>query len=190
MRSRVAGAAVAAALALLPPAAAAAEAPAPAPGPVDAGLIFNLQDPFDLSSYQGGIGAKVGFGALALRGLADFSVNGSSASLRFGGGVAVEYHPFSSAVSPYFGVTAKAGYEEQDSVVSILSGSFGAVAGVEVFLLDFLSVFVEYEAAVDLTRSSTGAGSPIQQDYLVESRMGNEGRIGIVFYFMRRDTTK
>ena len=76
----------------------------PTKGSNDLGIIFNTNDlTLGLQSYQGGLGAKIGWGSLYLRGLFDFTVNGSSQSFAIDGGAALEYHLIPGPISPYIG---------------------------------------------------------------------------------------
>lgn len=73
----------------------------PAKGPYDLGVIFSASDLLlGLESYQAGLGAKIGWRNLCLRGLFDFTVNGSSESLAVNVGATGEYHPFPGLFRP------------------------------------------------------------------------------------------
>lgn len=158
----------------------------PTKGPYDLGIIFNTNDLlFGLESYQAGLGAKIGWGSLYLRGLFDFAVNGSSQSFAIAGGATLEYHLIPGPISPYVGASAGLGYNIQGNVISAANFSLGALAGVEVFIFDFLSVFAEYTIAADLTYSTNLQTSQSTFDYLINTRMGNNMQLGIVIYFMR-----
>jgi len=157
-----------------------------AKGSYDLGLIFNTSDLLlGLESYQAGLGAKIGWGNLCLRGLFDFTINGSSKSFALNVGTAGEYHLIPGPISPYVGVSAGGGYMTQSKVISVLSFSLGALAGVEVFILDFLSVFAEYALVADFTNTKDLPSSQNTFDYLINTRMGNNAKLGIVIYFMR-----
>jgi hypothetical protein len=163
----------------------------PAKGANDIGLIFNagniLLGP---ESYQAGLGLKVGWGNIALRGLLDLAVNGSSASFSVNGGAVVEYHLSPPPISPYVGGYAKVGYMQPDAFTSIVPLSTGAIAGVEVFISDFLSVFVEYNLAADFTLTTNLQTAQATFDYLIDTRLGNDSKLGIVLYFMRAGAKK
>jgi hypothetical protein len=155
-------------------------------GPFDLGAIFNTSDlVFGLQSYQGGLGAKIGWGKFALRGLFDFTINGSSQSYAVDLGTTVEYHFIPGPISPYLGGTVSLGYMTESNVTSAFTCSLGAVAGIEVFVFDFLSIFAEYEVAADLTNSTDLQTSQSTFDYLIDTRMGNSASLGVVIYFMR-----
>ncbi len=157
-------------------------------GPVDVGAIFNTSNLlFGLESYQAGLGAKIGWGKLDLRGLFDFTINGSSQSYAVDLGTTVEYHFIPGPVSPYVGASVSLGYMTQSNITSAVTGSLGAVAGIEVFILDFLSVFAEYEVAADLTDTTDLQTSQSTFDYLINTRMGNNASLGVVIYFMRSE---
>jgi hypothetical protein len=161
----------------------------PMMGQNDLGIVFNTNDLlFGLQSYQAGIGGKIGWGNLYLRGLLDITLNGSSQSFAADIGATGEYHFFSGPISPYVGALAGVGYETQASVASATSFSLGVVAGVEVFLFDFLSLFAEYAIEGDFTVATDLQTSQTTFDYLINTRMGNNAKIGVVIYFMRSRT--
>jgi len=161
---------------------------ATAKGPVDAGAIFDTNDLlFGLESYEAGLGAKIGWGKLCLRGLFDFTINGSSQSYAVDIGTTLEYHFISGPVSPYVGGSVSLGYMTQSNVTSAVTCSLGAVAGIEVFVFDFLSVFAEYEVAADLTNTTDLQTSQSTFDYLISTQMGNSASLGVVIYFMRSE---
>jgi hypothetical protein len=158
----------------------------PRSGPVDAGIIFNVPNLLmDLESYQAGLGIKLGLPNVDLRGLLDLVVNGSAGS--FGGevGLAVESHLIPEPVSFYWGGTASVGYLGQPGGMSIVSAEIGAIAGLEVSPFEFLSFFVEYALTATLTVTTSSPGATPVVDFLADIGMGNDARIGIVFYFMR-----
>lgn len=160
----------------------------PAKGPYDLGVIFNTNDLLlGLESYQAGLGAKIGWGNIFLRGLFNFTLNGSSNSYGLDAGAAVEYHLIPGPISPYVGASIGGGYMTQNKVTSVVTFSFAALAGVEVFVLDFLSVFAEYAVQADLTNTTDIQVSQSTFDYLIDTRMGNGAKLGIVIYFMRSE---
>jgi hypothetical protein len=159
---------------------------APRSGPVDFGIVFNMPNLLlNLESYQAGLGIKLGLQHVDLRCLFDLVVNGSAGS--FGGevGLAVESHLTPDPVSFYWGGTAGAGYLGQPGGMSIFSTEIGAIAGVEVSPYEFVSFFVEYGLTAAVMVTSTGPGSTPVVDFLADIGMGNDARIGVVFYFMR-----
>jgi len=195
MRSRIRGLAIPAILAaffaLNPPFAGADGTSlipnlSPTKGSTDLGIIFNTNDlVFGLQSYQAGLGAKIGWGSLSLRGLMDFTINGSSQSYAIDGGATLEYHLIPGPISPYIGAFVGGGYMTQTNVTSAVSFSVGALAGVEVFIFDFLSVFAEYAIEADFTNTTDLQTSQSTFDYLINTRMGNTAQLGVVIYFQR-----
>lgn len=158
----------------------------PAKGPNDLGVIFSMNDLLlGLESYQAGLGAKIGWGKFCLRGLFDFTVNGSASAFAMNLGVTAEYHLNPGPISPYIGGSAGGGYMTQSNITSAVSFSIGAVAGVEVFILDFLSVFAEYALVANFTNTTDLQSSQSTFDYLIKTGMGNNAKLGIVIYFMR-----
>lgn len=164
---------------------------APPVGAYDLGLIFNTSDIlFDLDSYQAGFGVKRATPNLGLRGAFDFVWNGAAQSFAVKAGIALEKHLVTGAISPYWGGFVNAGYSHQTGVISAVPVSLGAMAGVEVFLFDFLSIFAEYCLAADLSLIIDHTSSTTTFDYVIDTRMGNDSRIGIVFYLQRMEAKK
>jgi hypothetical protein len=185
-------ASVAVALAILAATAAGAEtskAPGPAPrqSPAPAepslGIVFSATNILlDVESYEGGIGAKFAKGDLCLRGAFDFLLSGASNTFSVNVGATGEYHLSPGRISPYVGAFAELGYMRQGGLMSAVPFSLGAVAGVEVFVFDFLSVFAEYCLACDLTLTTDLQTSQTTFDYVVDTRMGNSSKLGITVY--------
>ena len=160
----------------------------PAKGSNDIGIVFSASDLFlDLQSYQGGLGAKMGWGKYSLRGLLDFSADSAMRAYGVSVGVTAEYHLVPGPISPYLGASAGTGYVTQAAVSSVLSFSVEAVAGVEVFIADFLSVFAEYALGASFTSTTDLTTSQNTFDYMISTGMGNKAKLGIVIYFMRSD---
>jgi hypothetical protein len=158
----------------------------PLQGPNDLGLIFSTGNILlDLESYQGGLGGKIGWGDLCLRGVFDFLINGASRSFSLNIGATGEYHLAPGPISPYVGGYAQIGYMYQDNLLFAFPFSLGVVAGVEVFIFDFLSIFAEYSLAFDFIVTTDLQTSQTTFDYLVDTRMGNGSRLGVVIYFTR-----
>ena len=182
-------------IALLGAIAANAQTKAPSPvqkldvaqGSCDLGLIFNTSSILlDLESYQSGIGLKVGRNKVSFRGLFDLVLNGATDSFSLNAGAAIQYNLLpGSSIAPYIGGSAGGGYMRQGDAISMVVLSVGALAGVEVFLFDFLSVFAEYAITADFTLSTDLPSSQTTFDYLVDTGMGNKSKLGIVIYFMR-----
>jgi hypothetical protein len=161
----------------------------PTKGSIDLGILFNTNDLLlGLQSYQGGVGAKIGWGSVCVRGLIDFAFNKSAQSFAIGAGTTFEYHPLSGPISPYMGASVGLGYDTQSNVASAVTFSLGALAGVEVFIFDFLSVFAEYSLAADLINTTDLQTSQSTFDSLITTRMGNNAQIGVVIYFLRSGT--
>lgn len=160
----------------------------PAKGPNDIGVIFNTNDILlGLGEYQGGLGAKIGWDKFALRGMFDFTINGSASAFAVGLGLTGEYHFIQSPVSPYLGLSVGAGYLAQSNVSTSVSFSVGPVVGVEVFMFDFLSLFAEYTITANFTSTTDSQTSQSTLDYLITTGMGNSAKLGIVIYFMRSE---
>jgi hypothetical protein len=73
--------------------------------------------------------------------------------------------------------------------------SLGCVLGIELFIFEALSIFVEYQAAFELainrTRTSTAGSvsSTSELTYDFDIGMGNNTMIGIVIYILKKDYT-
>jgi hypothetical protein len=164
---------------------------APAQGSFDFGLIFNTDNILlGMESYQAGIGAKASSGNLAFRGAFDFILNGAAQSFSLTTGIALEYHLNSEFISPYIGAFADAGYMKQGDLIAAFPFSLGLLAGVEVFVFDFLSVFVEYGFAADCVLTTDLATTQSTFDYTIDTGMGNDKKIGIVVYLQRGGSKK
>jgi hypothetical protein len=156
-------------------------------GSYDLGLIFNTSSILlDLESYQAGLGLKIGRDKVSFRGLFDLVLNGASDSFALNAGTAIQFYLIPGlSISPYVGGSVGGGYMRQADAMSMVVLSVGALAGVEVFLFDFLSVFAEYAITADFTLSTDIPSSQTTFDYLVDTGMGNNSKLGIVIYFMR-----
>jgi len=176
----------------------------PAAGERDLGVIFNTGDILlDLESYQGGVGAKIGLGPYVLRPMADILLNTDFNPFSLTLGAVLEKHILPGPVSLYWGPSAEMG-------VTILNNRFdadnwtqtitwellsaGCVAGIELFILESLSVFVEYSLALTLglntTRTSVAGSvsSNTEFSYKLDLGLGNQTMLGLVFYFKRKKT--
>ncbi len=141
------------------------------------GIVFNLsQDLRGLDSSPDGVSVKLAFGASALRLRASAEWASASGAFSAGGGLTYEYHFAWGTVSPYVGAFADAQYVWDGVSVPVLPASAGAVAGIEIFPFPFLSIFAEYEAAVDLTVT------PSQVTGTAALKLGNASRVGVVVY--------
>jgi hypothetical protein len=174
----------------------------PAAGERDLGVIFNTNDILlDLESYQGGVGAKIGLGQYVLRPMADILLNTDFNPFSLTLGAVLEKHLLPGPVSLYWGPSLEMG-------VTILNNRFdadnwtqniawellsaGCVAGFELFIFDFLSVFAEYNLALTLglnTDRMSVAGvesSTTEFTYKLDLGLGNSAMFGIVVYLTRK----
>jgi len=174
----------------------------PAAGERDLGVIFNTNDILlDLESYQGGVGAKIGLGQYVLRPMADILLNTDFNPFSLTLGAVLEKHILPGPVSLYWGPSLEMG-------VTILNNRFdadnwtqniawellsaGCVAGFELFIFDFLSVFAEYNLALTLglnTDRMSVAGvesSTTEFTYKLDLGLGNSAMFGIVVYLTRK----
>jgi hypothetical protein len=177
------------------------EGPTALAGPVDLGVVFNTPTILlDIESYQGGIGVKIGSGMLVLRGMLDILVNTRLNPVSLSLQAVIEKHLSARSLSPYWGgllelgitsVTTQLDQQHWTQLIT-LPVSVGAVCGVEIFLLDFLSVFLEYEVALDigLNINRQGAGGSVSSTteltYKFDLGLGNSSMIGVVIYILRQ----
>ncbi len=160
------------------------DALSPAKGDANAGLIFSFDSTtLGLTSYNGGFGLKYGAGAWAVRGLLELSL--SSSVIQSTAGLAYEFHLNTGRISPYLGADLNVGFIDfilgttSSIVMPVHAGGF---VGVEVFPLEFLSLFAEYELGADL---QVIFGPPLTVNYLASIGMGNGAKVGIVVWFSR-----
>jgi hypothetical protein len=159
------------------------------------GLLFNINDILlNIESYQGGIGLKYFIGEkLAYRGLFDFSYTNQSNAFSISIGNGLLYHFITGRLSPYAGAELKIGYNRLE-IVDETGGtirttnvplSFAGIFGFEIFIFDFLSVFAEYQLALNILNVKTVTNGVTTKDSFVDlgTDIGNESKIGLVFYF-------
>lgn len=147
------------------------------------GLIFGLASPLQaLQPYAGGVGLKAVFGSSALRAGLTASYSSSTDSEALQAETVYEYHLAHGTVSPYVGVLLGGGYQWTAPSGASYLASAGAVAGGEVFLTRYLSVFAEYGLRVDFTFLAGPAGSPAAVSWVAAAGMGNHSMIGVVLY--------
>jgi hypothetical protein len=179
------------------------EARSPAMGKRDVGVIFNTDDILlDLEGYQGGLGAKIGLNKSMLRVMADILLNTELDPFSLTIGAVLEKHVLPGPVSVYWGPSARMGFTtlfldktDADNWSQLLTWevlSAGIVGGIELFLFDFLSVFVEYNLALTLNmnfnRVSTArsVNTTAELAYNLDLGLGNSTMFGIVVYFIRK----
>ena len=174
----------------------------PKTGPVDLGIIFNTNDLLlDIEGFQGGVGAKVNLKDWMLRCMADLVLNTEFDPFSLSLGAVLEKHLWPGPISVYLGPAVETGFtslllsktdEDNWSRTSIVPLSLGCVFGIEFFIFDALSVFVEYQAAFELginrTRVSTAGSvsSTAELTYNLDVGMGNNAMFGIVFYLLHK----
>jgi len=169
----------------------------------DLGILFSTNDVFfDLEGYQQGVGVKIGFDKWKLRGMVDILVNNGLDPFSISLGGVLERHILPGPLSVYAGPSLETGItvstDETDAdnwtqAIALPLLNFGGVFGIEVFVFDFLSVVVEYQATLalglNIDRISTAGlvSSTREFTYKFDVGLGNNGKFGIVFYLMRRE---
>ena len=177
----------------------------PKAGPRDFGILFSTNDLLlDIQGFQGGVGAKIGLTGWMLRGTADIVLNTECDPFSMDLGAVLEKHIWPGPLSVYWGPLAGVGFTtillfktdaDNWSRINTFPLSLGCVFGIELFLFEFLSVFIEYQAAlklgIDSTRVSTAGSVTADREftYNFDIGMGNNAMFGIVIYLMRRDET-
>lgn len=171
----------------------------------DWGIIVNASDLLlDLESYQGGLGIKVGTDKLTYRLGVDVVIRDMFNPYVVSVALALEKHLLPGSVSPYLGGYLKGGTASLKAEIdaanwqrtTVYPLSAGALIGVELFIFDFLSLFVEYDLAVTfsttvITTSVAGVeNTQNDYDFALDLGLGNESRIGVVIYFARRPARK
>ena len=171
----------------------------PKPGPLDLGIIFNTNDILlDIEEIDGGAGVKVNLANWVLRGIVDLRFFNDFVSVDLN--TVLERHLWPGPVSVYWGPSAGLGFWAMRTELaagdwtrnSNLPLSLGCVFGVEFFIFESLSVFVEYQAALELvlhrTKVSTAGSvsSTTEFTYYFDIGMGNSAKFGIVFYLLKK----
>lgn len=173
------------------------------------GFIFNTESIFiDLESYQAGIGLKMRDFIYNekikcnLRSLLFLSFNHffNDYSVKFG--LAAEFPLIrDQRLVPYWGLFADVEYSylfvETSETTSIaetrIPVSFGGMVGAELFLIEYVSLFAEYNLVgyllntiievTDPAIPEEEAGATSSMDFKLRTEIGNKGMIGIVIYF-------
>lgn len=163
------------------------------------GVLFSADNILlDIGTFGSGVGIIARRPNSAIRGsVSGFFTNSADMRTMELGGAWVSYTR-NERISPYWVIAGSAGFlslrteiDDQNWTESVdLYGSVGGGFGAEFFLLDFLSVFAEYQLSVDLSRevtTETVAGQSTESDpdwsYTIQTEVGNSSRLGIAVYF-------
>jgi len=175
----------------------------PTAGERDIGILFSTNDIlFDLEGYQQGVGVKISMDKWMFRGMVDILLNTGINPFSISLGGVLERHFLPAPLSVYWGPSLETGITistdktdadnwTQDIALPLLT--VGCVLGIEVFVFEFLSVFLEYQAAlalglnIDRISTAGSVSSTTEFTYKFDVGLGNSGMFGIVFYLMRRD---
>ena len=158
------------------------------------GIIFNTSNLLmDISGYQSGFGMKFRSEHFSLRTLLSLGYDSSTEVLDTTVGVALEKPFFTGRVTPFWGFSVEGGYVEDEGETfdsTTLTGKFSALLGVEVYILEFLSVFAEYELGASVSRvevdQDAGGGSD-STNHAFGTGLGNDASIGIVIYLEKHE---
>ena len=166
------------------------------------GIIFSAPSILmDIERYEGGFGIKKSYKYWAVRWAADLIYASGSRLSSLSIMRAQEQHLSEIGfekldISPYYGWFASVGYIRQRFLVDeenhINDMTFpitgGPIIGAELFLFEFLSIFAEYQLALEfdiLLNRVTIAGTSVNNwglDVLIDTKMGNSSRLGVVLY--------
>ncbi len=174
----------------------------PEAGKYDMGIIFNTTNVLlDIESYQGGIGMKIGGEKYTYRFLLDLLINTGFSPFSISAGAALEKHFISGPISPYWGGLVEVGFTNLKNEIdadnwtqaTTVPFTLGGIFGIELFVFEFLSLFVEYNLklsfAFNINKTSV-AGSVSKDNefsYTLDLGMGNNSMIGIVIYLARKE---
>jgi hypothetical protein len=158
------------------------------------GIIFNTSNLLmDISGYQSGFGMKFRGNSFSLRTLLSLGYDSSTEVLDATLGAALEKPFFTGRVTPFWGFSVEGGYVEDEGDMfdsTTLSAKVAALLGVEVYILDFLSVFAEYELGASVSRvevdQDAGGGSD-STNHAFGTGLGNDASIGIVIYLEKHE---
>ena len=175
----------------------------PVAGERDIGILFSTNDIlFDLEGYQQGVGVKISIDKWMFRGMVDILLNTGINPFSISLGGVLERHFLPGPLSVYLGPsletgltisTDKADADNWTQAIALPLLTVGGVFGIEVFIFDFLSVFLEYQAAlalgmnIDRISTAGSVSSTREFTYKFDVGLGNSGMFGIVFYLMRRE---
>lgn len=165
--------------------------------PATMGFILNAPNLLlDVDAYQGGLGLKFRSPRAGLRLLASLGYESGAGAFETGFGLTYERPFFTGRVTPYWGLAAGLGFESErveadednSTQVQVFSLEAGGVLGAEVLVVDFLSVFAEYQLGFGL--ASTAIEQRVDgeleeassRNVFFGAGMGNKGAIGIVVY--------
>ena len=162
------------------------------------GVLFSTSDILlEIAAFESGMGVTFWRPGDAVR--VFVSGYASNASQVYSAELGSEWvnHIRNGRVSPYWTIGGSVGFTTQTAGVSADNwvrttstfASASAGLGVEVFLLEFLSVFAEYEIDAMMTRSQTVEsiagvtvpGTPTWT-YAIQTELGNASRLGIAVY--------
>ncbi|MBB6479270.1 hypothetical protein [Spirochaeta isovalerica] len=161
------------------------------------GFIFSTETLLiDLDDYNGGIGIKLVLPSINFRIMGDFGYSKSSEVISGDLGIAIEKKVRNGRITPYWGGGLQAGIihekaeTNEDNWEKLLTVPLEANAflGVEVFLLEFISFFAEYEvsAGISYVKNSLSTYGVIEEvsswNWDIQTGIGNSGRLGIVIY--------
>jgi hypothetical protein len=171
-------------------------------GPVKKAFLFNIPSILlEVKEYQGGCGFKAGPGNWFVRGMVDIMIedDGEPPSVfLFGLGIAYEMHFSPQKFSPYCGGAAGITYTTSRTDIAggdwsreeVLIFEFGPLLGIEVQLIDNISLFAEYQCLVRLGWPSVTTFTGDEKErisgemqWLVDMTLGNAGMVGLCIYF-------
>ena len=162
------------------------------------GILFSTSNILmDIGTYGTGVGLGWYRPENAIRAFGSGVASNSSSTLTTEAGVARVGYLDQARVSPYWIVSGSAGFLTQKSETgpdnwtrtTTLNATAGMGLGAEVFILDFLSVFADYQLLADVSRAQTreSVGGAVTQGeatwtYVIQTALGNTSRLGLAIY--------
>jgi hypothetical protein len=152
---------------------------------------------FDIESFGGGIGLKVGHDSSYLRFMLDIFLSTASNGFSIELGTTYEHHFSPGPISPYWALAGSLGFEtEKDktnslnwSLVQAVPLSVEGLLGVELFLTDNVSLFLEYALSLEVLfvhSALSVEGSTFRDtsvDFVINAGLANQTEIGVTIYF-------
>lgn len=144
---------------------------------------------------------KIGGEKYTYRFLLDLLINTGFSPFSISAGAALEKHFISGPISLYWGGLVEVGFTNLKNEIdadnwtqaTTVPFTLGGILGIELFVFEFLSLFVEYNLklsfAFNINKTSV-AGSVSKDNeftYNLDLGMGNNSMIGIVIYLARKE---
>ena len=162
------------------------------------GILFSTSSIImDIGTYGTGAGLAWYQPENAIRAFGSGFASNASSTVTLEAGLARVSYFGHARVSPYSIVSGSAGLltqkaeidEENWTRTTTLNATAGLGLGAEFFILDFLSVFADYQLLADVSRVRTSesvAGTVTDGEptwnYVIQTALGNSSRLGVAIY--------